>query len=77
MTATANAVAAERSFLSKGLAVGALIHSGIALMGAHQNPVQGAVVCFITVMSALLYGAFNALVCVTIHCFLLLLLEWC
>jgi len=63
--------------LSEGLAVGALIHGGVALVGANQNAIQGAVVCLITVMSTLLNGTFNALICVTVHIILLLLLGWC
>ena len=42
------------------------------LVGAHQNPVQGAVVLGVAVVSAGLDGAFNALVCMAVHsCFLL------
>ena len=55
------------SLLAEGLAVGALIHSGIGLMGADQDPLQGAVVGIGAVMCALLNGAFDALVCVAIH----------
>ena len=51
----------------EGHAVGALIHSGIALVGTHQNPVQGAVILAAAVMGALMHGAFNGLVGVTIH----------
>ena len=36
-------------------------------MGAHQNTVQGTVVFGIAVISTLLYGAFDALVCMTVH----------
>lgn len=52
---------------AEGLAVCALIHSGIQLMGAHQNTVQGAVVFGIAVICALLDGAFDALVCLAAH----------
>jgi hypothetical protein len=56
--------------LAERLAVGTLIHSGIGLMGTHQNPIQGAVVLAVAVVSALLNGAFDALVCMAIHsCF--------
>ena len=65
-----------RSALTEGLAVGALIHGRIYFVSAHQNSVQGAVVLVFAVMSALMHGALNALVGVTIHCFLLLLNEF-
>ena len=55
------------SLLGKGLAVGALVHSGICLVGTHQDPVQGAVVLILTVVAALLNGTFNGLVGMTIH----------
>jgi len=61
----------------KGLeahAVGALIHAGVCLVGAHKDPLQRAVVCLIAVMSALMNGAFDALVCVAIHNLFLLFL---
>ena len=61
------------SLLAEGLAVGALICGGIGLMSTNQDPVQGAVVCLLAVMLALLDSAFNALVCMTIHGVLLLL----
>ena len=51
----------------EGHAVGALVHSGIALMGAHQNGIQGAVVLGSAVVGALIYGTFDALVGVTVH----------
>ena len=42
-------------------------------MGAHQDAVQRTVVLVLTVVCALLDGAFDALVSVTVHfCFLLL-----
>ena len=53
--------------LAEGLAVGALVHGGVALVGTYQDAVQGAVVAVGAVVSALLNGAFNALVCLTIH----------
>jgi hypothetical protein len=59
--------------LPEGLAVGALIHCRILFVRANQNAVQGAVVFGIAVISALLNGAFDALVCLAVHrCFLLL-----
>ena len=66
----------QRSALTEGLAVGALIHGGVYLVGAHQNAVQRAVVLFFAVMGALVHGALNALVGMTIHCFFLLLNEF-
>ena len=54
-------------FLPEGLAVSALIHGGVGLMGAHQNLVQRAVVFAVAVVCALLDSTFNALVCVTVH----------
>ena len=61
---------------AEGFAVGALIHGGIGLVGAHQNPVQRAVILLFAVMGALVHGAFDALVGMTIHCFFLLLNEF-
>ena len=55
------------SLLLEGLAVGALVHRGIGLVGAHQNSVQGAVVLVLAVVSALLDGAFDTFVGMTIH----------
>ena len=60
---------AGASAFAERLTVGALIHGGIRLMGTHQNTVQRTVILGITVMRALVYGAFNALVGMTIHCF--------
>ena len=45
-------------------------------MCAHQNAVQRAVVFGIAVVSALLNGAFNALVCLVIHVAFLLLIRF-
>ena len=53
--------------LAEGHAVSALVHSGVHLMGTHQDFVQGAEVFVLTMMGTLLDGAFNALVCVTVH----------
>ena len=36
-------------------------------MGTDQNPVQRTVVLILTMVRTLLDGAFNALVCVTVH----------
>ena len=59
--------------LAEGLAVGALVHGGILLMGSYQNSVQGAVVLGVAVISAGLNGALNALVGMMVHLFFLLL----
>ena len=46
----------------EGLAVRALIHGGVGLVGADQNLVQRAVVGLVTVVTALADGAGDALV---------------
>ena len=65
----------ESLLLAEGLAVGALIHGGICLMGAHHDLVQRAVVLGVAVVSAGPDGAFDALVCVAVHVMFLLLLD--
>jgi len=75
-TAAADAAAAFPLLLAEGFAVGTLVHGGITLVGADQNSVQGAVVCLITMMGTLLDGTLDALICVTVHSFFLLLLGW-
>ena len=62
-----SAMTRPRLLSVEGHAVGALVHSGIALMGAHQNGIQGAVVLGAAVVGALLYGAFDALVGMAVH----------
>ena len=59
--------------LAEGLAVGALVHGRICLVGTHQDLVQGAVVLIFAVVSAVLDGTFDALVCMTVHIIFLLL----
>ena len=54
-------------FLAEGLAIGALVHSGVGLVGAHQDLLQRAVVGIVAVVSALLDGALDALVGVAVH----------
>ena len=71
--ATAVAVALEGLLLAERLAVGALIHGGIQLVGAHQNPIQGAVIFGIAVIGTLLDGAFDALIGLAAHGVFLLL----
>ena len=51
----------------EGLAVGAPILGGVCLVGAHQDPVQGAVVLAGAVVGAFADGTFNALVCMAVH----------
>ena len=51
----------------EGLAVGALVLGGVGLVGAHQNAVQRAVVLVLTVVCALLDGALDTLVGMTVH----------
>ena len=63
----------QRSALTEGLAVGALIHGGVHFVSTHQNSVQRAVVLVFAVMRALVHGAFDALIGMTIHSFFLLL----
>ena len=60
------------SLLTEGLAVGALVGSGIGLVSTHQDPFQGAEVCILAVMGTLLDSTLNALVCMAIHGFILL-----
>ena len=62
--------------LAEGFAVGALVHGGVLLVRANQDAIQAAVVLGIAMVSALLHGAFNALVCMTIHRYFLLLLNY-
>ena len=65
----------RKLLLAEGLAVGALIHGGIGLMGTNHDLIQGAVVLGVAVVCAGLDGAFNALVGMAIHNrFLLLIL---
>ena len=54
-------------FLAEGLAVSALVHGGITFVSANQDTIQSAVVGAAAVICALLNGAFNALVSLTIH----------
>jgi len=61
--------------LTEGHAVGALVNSGIAFMGAHQNALQRAVVGILTVIGALGNGTFDALVCVAAHSHFLLFVD--
>ena len=58
--------------LSEGHTVGALIHCGAGLVGAHQNLVQRAVVLVLAVVCAVPDGTFNTLVGVVVHLKILL-----
>jgi len=62
----------KKLFLAEGHTVGALVHSGVAFVCANQNAIQSAIVGVLTVVSALMNGTFNALVCFTIHFCILL-----
>ena len=53
--------------LAEGFAVGALIHRRILLMSADKDAVKRAVVFAVAVISTLLNGAFDALVCLAVH----------
>lgn len=53
--------------LAEGFAVGALVNSGVGLVGAYQDLIQGAVVFALAVVCALMDGALNTLVCIAIH----------
>ena len=53
--------------LTEGLAVGALVHGGICLMGTDQDSIQRAEVLLTAVVGALLHSAFDALVCMAVH----------
>ena len=58
--------------LAEGHTVGALIHRGAGLMGAHQNLVQRAVVLVLAVVCAVPDGTFDTLVGVVVHLKILL-----
>jgi hypothetical protein len=49
------------------LAVGALVHGRICLMGAHHNTLQGAVIFSIAMVGALLHSAGDTLVGMGVH----------
>ena len=62
----------DKSLLAEGLAVGALVHGGVLLMGAHQDLAQGAVVLTLAVMCALMDSTLDGLVCIAVHRYILL-----
>jgi len=53
--------------LTEGHAVGALVLGGICLMGTHHDPVQGAIVLILTMVSALADSTFNGFVGMAVH----------
>jgi hypothetical protein len=59
--------------LAEGLAVGALVHGRVSFVSAYQDAVQRAEVLVLAVVSALLDGAFDALVGMIVHIKYLLL----
>jgi hypothetical protein len=61
--------------LAEGLAVGALVNSGVAFVSTYQNPLQRAVVGILTVICALRNGTFDALVCMAAHSQFLLFVD--
>ena len=50
------------SLLAEGHTVGTLVLLGVTLVGAHQNPLQSAVVACCGMVGALMDGALDALV---------------
>lgn len=52
---------------AEGLTIGALVHGGVLLVGTYQNALQGAIVGFVTVVYALLDGAFDAFIGMAVH----------
>ena len=52
---------------AEGHTVGALILGGVALVGAHHNAVQGAVILLFAVMGALVHRTFDGLIGMTVH----------
>ena len=62
--------------LPEGLAVGALIHGGVCLVGTYQDMLQRAVVFVVTVVRALGNGTLDASVCMAAHTWFLLCIEF-
>ena len=59
--------ARQKLLFAEGLTVSALVLSGVHLMGTHQDPVQRAVVLVFAVISTLLDGTLDTLICMTVH----------
>ena len=57
----------QKLLFAEGLAVGALVHSGVCLMGTYQDPLQGAVVGILTVVGTLRNSALDTFVCMAAH----------
>ena len=72
--AAASAAAFDSLLLAEGLAVGALVLSGVCLMGTHQNTVQRTVVGIAAVVCALLDSTLDRLVSMAVHVIFLLFL---
>ena len=68
--------AAKMSLRAEGLAVGALIHGGVCLVGTYQDMLQRAVVFVVTVVCALGNGTLDASVCMAAHTWFLLCIEF-
>ena len=58
--------------LAEGLAIGALVHSGVLLMGTNLDAIQRAIVLGIAVVGACLDSAGDALICFAVHSLFLL-----
>ena len=65
----------QRLLLAEGLAVSALVHSRIGLVGTYHNTLQGAVVCILAMMGALSDSTLDTLVSMAAHIPFLLLLD--
>ena len=74
--AATSAAAFDSLLLAEGLTVGALVLSGVCLMGTHQNTVQRAVVLAVAMVCALLDGTLDTLICMAVHVRFLLLFEF-
>ena len=59
-TKAAAVAAAKMLLLAEGLAIGALIHGGVCLVGAHLNAVQAAIILTAAMVLAGGYGAVDA-----------------
>ncbi len=65
----------QKLLLAEGLAVGALVHSRIGLVGTYQDPLQGAVVGIFTMVGTLGNSTLNTLICMAAHSQFLLLSD--
>jgi len=62
--------------LTERLAVSALVHSGVCLVGAHQDAVQRAEILGVAVVCAGLNGTFDTLIGLAVHFVPLLIFEF-